>query len=262
VALEPWQWRHYFRLCYAAWGDVRLEAAARALALYPAFAFAHFQMAMVHVARGQLAQADTVLLHGVAVQDQQIERRQRFPALGLHWLRGLVLLAQQDPAQALAEFDRELTLADVHRLYGREYQMAALLGRASALIRMDRVREALRACDEALALYPTWPACHLHQVEALMAQGEKTRTEQALAAAESVVTALEKRRPIEGMVARAQLLAARGEPDDAVAVLLRLVREAPPGFAGWAAPVDPLLAPLHAASEMSRILHLVAERAR
>jgi DNA-binding winged helix-turn-helix (wHTH) protein len=262
VALESWQWRHYFRLCYAGWGDVRLEAAARALALYPAFAFAHFQMAMVYVARGQLAQADTVLLHGVAVQDQQIERRQRFPALGLHWLRGLVLLAQQDPAQALAEFDRELTLADVHRLYGREYQMAALLGRASALIRVGRVPEALRACDEALALYPTWPACHLHQVEALTAAGEKTRTEQALAAAESVVTALEKRRPIEGMVARAQLLAARGQPDDGAAVLLRLVREAPPGFAGWAAPVDPLLAPLRAASEMSRVLHLVAERAR
>lgn len=35
VALEPAHWRHVFRLCHATWGEARLEAAARTLALYP-----------------------------------------------------------------------------------------------------------------------------------------------------------------------------------------------------------------------------------
>ena len=113
VALEPSQWRHLFRLCHATWGDARLDAAAGTLALYPGLAFAHFQMAMVYVGRGQLAQADTVLRLGVEVQDRQIHQRERFPALGLHWLRGLVRLAQDDVPDALTEFDRELQLIDL-----------------------------------------------------------------------------------------------------------------------------------------------------
>jgi hypothetical protein len=51
---------------------------------------------MVHVARGHLAEAERVLRHGTAVQDRQIARGERYPALGLHWLLGLVRLAQDD----------------------------------------------------------------------------------------------------------------------------------------------------------------------
>jgi DNA-binding winged helix-turn-helix (wHTH) protein len=50
VAREPSNWRHFFRLGHASWGDERLRAAHNTLTLYPDFAFAHFQMAMVHVA--------------------------------------------------------------------------------------------------------------------------------------------------------------------------------------------------------------------
>jgi adenylate cyclase len=35
VLLEPTNWRHFFRLGHAAWGDERLRAAASTLALYP-----------------------------------------------------------------------------------------------------------------------------------------------------------------------------------------------------------------------------------
>src|SRR5258708_1870247 len=94
IALEPTNWRHFFRLGHAAWGDERLRAAENALALYPDFAFAHFQTAMVHVARGHLREAETVLRQGAAVQDRQIGRGDRYPALGLHWLLGLVRLSQ------------------------------------------------------------------------------------------------------------------------------------------------------------------------
>src|SRR5439155_4036695 len=84
VMLEPSNWRHLFRLGHASWGGARLQAAAAALDTYPVFAFAHLQVAMVHVARGRLGGAETVLRQGAAVQDRQRERRERFPALGLH----------------------------------------------------------------------------------------------------------------------------------------------------------------------------------
>ena len=80
VALEPGNWRHLFRLGHASWGDERLRAGAATLALYPDFAFAYFQSAMVHAARGHLTEAERVLRHGAAIQDRQIGRGERYPA--------------------------------------------------------------------------------------------------------------------------------------------------------------------------------------
>ena len=54
VALDPHDWRHLFRLGHAAWGSERLDALARALTIYGDLAFAHFEIAMVHIARNQL----------------------------------------------------------------------------------------------------------------------------------------------------------------------------------------------------------------
>src|SRR5262249_61715635 len=134
VSLEPSNWRHLFRLGHATWGDDRLRAGEATLALYPDFAFAYFQSAMVHVARGDLMEAEGVLRHGAAIQDRQIGRGERYPALGLHWLLGLVRLAQDDVKDAIAEFDRESELARPYRLYGREYSMHAALARGPALL--------------------------------------------------------------------------------------------------------------------------------
>ena len=41
-----------------------------------------------------------MLQHGTAVQDRQIARGERYPALGLHWLLGLVRLAQDDAGRS------------------------------------------------------------------------------------------------------------------------------------------------------------------
>jgi DNA-binding winged helix-turn-helix (wHTH) protein len=262
VALEPWQWRHQFRLCHAAWGEARVEAAARALALYPAFGFAHFQMAMVCVARGQLAQAQAILLHGVTVQDQQIARRQRFPALGLHWLLGLVLLAKDDVTEAAGEFDREVQVADVHRLYGREYVMSAQLGRAFADMRAGRPEVGLAACDAALRLYPGWSPCHLVRAYGLRALGHEAAAEESLSAADAAVRALERRQPVEGALARAQLLTAQARAEAALDLLAQLLRRAPPGFAAWSLPIDPLFVPLHQIPGFAAVLQYLAERAR
>ena len=144
VALEPSNWRHLFRLGHASWGDARLRAATRTVSLYPEFAFTYFGVAMVHVARSHLPRAESALREGVVVQTQQVEHHTRFPALGLHWLLGLVRLAQDDAVGALEAFDRELSLADPDRLlYGREYRIHAHHGRGLAQLHLNQFDEAI-----------------------------------------------------------------------------------------------------------------------
>jgi hypothetical protein len=140
VSFEPTNWRHLFRLGHASWGEARLRAARRTLALYPEFAFSHFQMAMVHVARHDLAAAETILRHGAAVQDRQIGRGGRYPALGLHWLLGLVRLAHDDVEEAAEEFEQEEALAETYRLYGREYSLHAIRRARRGCVRDSRIR--------------------------------------------------------------------------------------------------------------------------
>src|SRR5262245_56698625 len=107
VSLEPRYWGNQFHLAHAAWGDERLHALARARDLYHDFPFVHFEMAMVHIARGHLERAEPVLREGTVVQDRQADRKQRYPAKGLHWLLGLVRLACGDSSEAIVEFDHE-----------------------------------------------------------------------------------------------------------------------------------------------------------
>ena len=242
IALEPANWRHLFRLSHASWGEQRLRAAASTLALYPDFAFAHFHIAMVHVARGHLAEAETVLRQGAAVQDRQIARGERYPALGLHWLLGLVRLAQDDAVEALVEFDREETRAEPHRLYGREFAMHARLGRAAAHLRGGRFDEAIESFRGALELYPDHAQSHLGLSLALRGSGSDARAKESLAKAERALATLTEKRPVEAAIVRVQLLTSHGRPADAATVCNRMLDDAPPGFAGWTLPVEPFLA--------------------
>jgi DNA-binding winged helix-turn-helix (wHTH) protein len=262
VALEPGNWRHLFRLGHATWGDQRLRAAASTLALYPDFAFAHFQMAMVHVARGHLGEAEAVLRHGAAVQDRQLGRGGRFPALGLHWLLGLVRLAQGDIDEAIAELDREHTLAEPHRLYGREYAMHARHARGAALLRADRPDQAIESFKRALELYPRHAPSHIGLALAYRATRSTTSADAAIAGAESALVSLTRTRPLEAALVRAQTLAIRADADGAVATLGHLLQEAAPGFAAWTLPVEPFLTQLKASKAFTGVLDQLAERAR
>ena len=244
VAIEPGNWRHLFRLGHASWGEERLRAGTATLALYPDFAFAFFQSAMVHVARGRLADAERVLRHGAAVQDRQIGRGERYPALGLHWLLGLVRLREGDVEDALDEFSREEELAETHRLYGREYTMHAHLGRGCALLQADDAPRAVDAFRAALALYPQHPQAEIGIARAMTALGRPADASAALARAEAVLPILDRVKPIEGAMVRAQLDAVRNDAIGAADTLGRMLGQAPPGFAGWTIPVEPHLSQL------------------
>ena len=242
VALEPGNWRHLFRLGHASWGDERLRAGSATLALYPDFAFAYFQSAMVHVARGHLSEAERVLRHGAAIQDRQIGRGERYPALGLHWLLGLVRLAQDDTQEAIDEFDRERALAAPHRLYGREYTMYAHLGHGAALLRGERRAEAARSFHAALTHYPSHP---LPSVGLAIAEGSEF-------ALESIADPLTR-----GLAA-----GALGHGDEAAALLGESLDAAPPGFAGWWLPAEPFLHQSADAQALKDVMKRLADRAR
>ena len=262
VALEPTNWRHFFRLGHASWGDERLRAAANTLALYPDFAFAHFQTAMVHVARGHLTVAETVLRQGAAVQDRQIGRGDRYPALGLHWLLGLVRLAQDDVEEALRELDRERQLAEPHRLYGREYEMNSLYGRGACLLRLGRFEEATECFRRALLLYPDHVQSHLGLSVALRAMGSQDAADMTWRKSRAILETLTATRPIEAAIAHSQLLAVDGKPEDAGAVLCKALDEAPPGFAAWTLPIEPFLLQLTGTEAFTSALARLSERAR
>jgi DNA-binding winged helix-turn-helix (wHTH) protein/Tfp pilus assembly protein PilF len=253
VALEPDNWRHLFRLGHATWGDERLRAGGATLALYPDFAFSYFQTAMVHVARGDLAEAERVLQHGTAVQDRQIARGERYPALGLHWLLGLVRLAQEDAGEALEEFARELALARPHRLYGREYSMYARLGSGSALLRSGRPAEAADAFRAALAIYPRHPLALI---------GAAVATGGSFAAAERAIAGMRADKPIQAGLATGVLLARQGDITAAAVALEAVLAAAPPGFAGWQLPIQPLLRDVADTPSLKAVLARLAQRAR
>jgi TolB-like protein len=242
VALEPSNWRHLFRLGHATWGDERLRAGAATLALYPDFAFAYFQSAMVYVARGDLTGAERVLRHGAAIQDRQIGRGERYPALGLHWLLGLVRLAQDDADDAIAEFERERALAQPHRLYGREYSMHAALAQGTALLRGDRAAAAAQF-RSALTLYPQHP---LASAGLSLATG--TPVAPAVASADPVT---------QGLVRVAE-----GRPEMAATLLMSAIDQAPPGFTGWSLPVDPFITQLTDSKAFAGVFAKLIERAR
>jgi len=262
VALEPANWRHFFRLGHASWGDERIRAAHNTLSLYPDFAFAHFQMAMVHVARGHLQQAETVLRQGAAVQDRQVARGDRYPALGLHWLLGLVRLAQEDVDEALEEFTREGRRADPHRLYGREYEMSALYCRGACMLRVGRHSDAIDCFEQALGLYPEHAQSHIGLALALRSTGSIARADSTARALATIQARLGGTRPIEAALVESQAQATGGHVETACAVLCSLLDAAPQGFAGWTIPIEPLLFQLHGSKAFLAVLRRLADRAQ
>jgi DNA-binding winged helix-turn-helix (wHTH) protein/Tfp pilus assembly protein PilF len=261
VALEPSNWRHFFRLGHASWGEERLRAANNTLALYPEFVFAHFQMAMVYVARGQLRRAETVLRQGAAIQDRQSARGDRYPALGLHWLLGLVRLAHDDVNEALQELDLERTRADPNRLYGREYEMNALHARGACLLRRGRHAEAIGSFEHALELYPEHAQSHIGLALALRSMGSRSEAESISRRLPGIVEKLAGARPIEAALVESQRLATGGDLAAASARLCNVLESAPPGFAAWTVPIEPFFYELQGTQEFAGVLARLAERA-
>jgi adenylate cyclase len=262
TTLEPGYWGNQFRLAHAAWGEERLQAIGRTLELYPDFPFAHFEAAMVHIARGMLDRAESTLREGTIVQDRQAHLRQRYPARGLHWMLGLVRLARGDAAEALLEFDRELASV-AGQLYGPEFAMNAHDGAGYAYFATGDHGSAVMRFRKALELFPEHARSLVGLGAALAADGEAVASDAAFARASQAIEALRRGgRSTEAAMAEAIHHAVRGKPEDAVAVLDRLLEKVELSFAGWSVPVEPFLGPLKGVAGFQAVLTRLAERAR
>lgn len=263
VTLEPGNWRHQFRLAYASWGEERLRAVDRTLALLPDFAFAHFLASMVYVARRATPAAEAALARGTLLQDQQIARPVKFPAVGLHWIAGLVSLSRPGGARdAIAHFERETQGESTGQVYGAEFVVNAWHGKGCAHLRLDEPDAAAAAFGEALARQPRHARSRLALSLALDRAGRATEAAEAAAQVTDALGALVQagRLPEAALVSAIQAAVA-GRQDEANAVLERLLSESPPGYAGWTIPVEPLLTPLHGTPGFDRVLAMLGERA-
>jgi DNA-binding winged helix-turn-helix (wHTH) protein len=215
VALEPDNWRHHFRLANIAWGEERLRAAHRTLALLPEFPLAHWLAATVYVARQVFDEAERELGAGLASESA----RAKFGAVALHWLRGLIHLARGDDGRALEDFENELACESSGHLYSRECCANTWYAVGALRRRQGRHDEAVAAFHEALARVGAHPM-------ALVALNRDPGTPSD---------------PLVLAVAQAATLAMTGAHAQAATVVGGALSAAEPGNAGWFVPVEPML---------------------
>jgi adenylate cyclase len=262
VALEPRYWGNQFRLAHAAWGEERLQALTRAMDLYQDFPFVHFEMAMVHIARGDLDRAEPVLREGTIVQDRQADRKQRYPAKGLHWLLGLVRLANGDVTEAQHEFQRELSSGS-WQLYAPEFAMNAHDGAGFAHLDAGAPAPAIDAFTQALALFPEHARSLVGLGAARTAAGDAAGAAEAFARTAAAIDGLRRGgRNSEATLAEAMLHAASGRTGEALQCLDALLDRPDMPFSGWTIPIEPLLEPLRTRPDYERIARRLADRAR
>ena len=233
VTLEPDNWRHHFRLGYVGWGEERLRAARRTLALLPGFPLAHWLAATVHVARNVLDEAERELRAGIAGQEAQGPNA-RFTAVALHWLLGLVVLARGDEDGALAEFEQELAAETSGHLYARECCSNTCYAIGALRLRRREESEAQQAFARALERVPN----HRLVLAVITAQSLSTTSGggqgfPTLAVAEDG--------PFDEKFGTAIVVGLTGHTTFAAQVLDGALAAAPPGNAGWLVPVEPLL---------------------
>lgn len=263
VTIEPESWRHQYRLGHASWGATRLAALERAVAIYPQFSYARFEATMVHVARGQLDVAEDVARQGAADQDRQARVTNRFPAIGFHWLLGLLATSHGRLDDARAEFGREAEQADPRRLYGPEYGALALVGRGQTELARGQTRPALASFREALEHVPGHPRAHLGELLALKRLGDRSGAERAAAAVDRARSAFDEAgRRAEALYLAACAAVAHDERDSAIAHLDRFLELDPPSYLGWTLPIDPFLAPIRDLDGFPAVLERLAARAK
>jgi DNA-binding winged helix-turn-helix (wHTH) protein/Tfp pilus assembly protein PilF len=233
VSLEPDNWRHHLRLAYTGWGEERLSSAHRTLALLPHFPLAHWLAATVQVARQVPHEAARELAAGIAADAEHAGAGARFSAVALHWLFGLVKLADGDEDGAVAELERELAREDSGHLYARECCANVWYALGAIRLRQGRRQDAVHAFDQAIARVATHPMARAALAaiagEASPASASGGHTSDAAAG------------PVEVRLAAAVPLVIANRHDQAARLVDAVLASALPGNAGWFLPVEPLL---------------------
>jgi tetratricopeptide (TPR) repeat protein len=247
TALEPENWRHHYRLAYGSWGEERLRAVDRTLAIMPGFAPARMLSSMVFVARGTIDRAERETAIGVETQRQNQTDQTPLPAVGFHWLRGMILASKGDRAGAMACYEEERASAAGH-VYAREFALNAQVAIGFSRL-ADGDRDGASAAFTAAITHP----------KSRVGMSALTRDTQEVDKAIAELTTSE--RHAEAALVRAGSQIVNGELDQAVATLDRLLTSAPAGPAGWIIPIDPMLAAINKMPGKSGLFAKLAARA-
>ena len=248
TALEPENWRHQYRLAYCTWGEERLRAVDRTLALMPGFAPARMLSCMVFVARGAVDRAERDAAIGADAQRQQLTAQTPLPAVGFHWLRGLILAARGDRTSALECMAEEINAGASGHIYAREFIVNARV--ASGFIHLDaNDRDAASAAFAEASRHPK------AIVGAYAISSDRAMVETAIA------ELAHSERHAEHAIVSAGAQIVRGELDSAIETLDRLLTQAPTGPAGWIVPIDPMLAAIRGHAAVSGLFSKLSARA-
>jgi tetratricopeptide (TPR) repeat protein len=262
AALEPDNWRHQYRLAHATWGEERLRAVDRTLALLPGFAPAYMLSAMVFVARGALDRAAREATLGADAQRRHQKDHTPLPAAGLHWIRGLVLATRGETDAALASFSEEIATGTSGHIYAREFVANARVATGCLQLTLGDHTAASATFRDALNETPGHPRATLGVYTVLARQTEAREIDEWKLATDRAVTELVRgERPTEAALVSAGERIVFGQTSEAVDILDRLLTEAPSGPAGWILPVDPMLAPILRTPGGSALLAKLAARA-
>lgn len=227
TALEPDNWRHYYRLAYGSWGEERLRAVDRTLTLMPGFAPARMLACMVYVARGTMDRAGQEANLGADTQRRQHGDHTPLPAVGFHWLRGMIESSKGDPAAALDCFNEEIAASTTH-IYGREFAINAHVASGFTKLALGDRAAARHSFEQARS--------HPKAAVGMMAiDGDRSAVDAAIAELTG------NGRHVEAALVDAGAQVAAGGADRAIELLDRLLTSAPPGPAGWIIPIDPML---------------------
>lgn len=261
-ALEPDNWRHQYRLAYSTWGEERLRAVERSLAMMPGFAPVRMLSAMVFIARGTLSRAEREATLGAESQRRHQSDRTPLPAVGFHWLHGLLLAARGDAPAALASLDEESAADASGHIYAREFALNARVAAGFMHLTMNDLAAAASTFNQALTKAPAHPRATLG-LYAVAARGADVREiDAARKATDHVIAELIRgERHVEAALVSAGERIVAGQPSKAIEQLDRVLTDAPPGPAGWIIPVDPMLEAIRSESGCEELFAKLAARA-
>jgi Flp pilus assembly protein TadD len=180
----------------------------------------------------------------------------------LHWLLGLVRLARGDENEARAEFDREIA-AGTTQLYAAEFAMNAYDGAGYTALDTDDPAGAVQMFTHALELFPDHARSLVGLGFALDRSGDAAGAVAAFTHAARAIDSLRRGgRTGEATLSEAFMKSVQGQPDDAIALLKRLVDHPSIPFAGWTIPIEPFLAPLRQRPDFKEVLTTLGQNAR
>jgi DNA-binding winged helix-turn-helix (wHTH) protein len=262
TALEPDNWRHHYRLAYGTWGEERLRAVDRTLALMPGFAPARMLACMVFVARGTMDRAEHEAEIGAAAQRQHLLDRTPLPAVGHHWLRGLLFAAKGNHAGALACFDEEIAAARSGHVYAPEFAVNAHVAAGFVHLSRKNIEAASAAFETAIAQSPGHPKASVGLLAIASASGTAASVDVARGAVDRAIAELARgERHAEAALVEAGGKIAGKDFAAALTGLDHFLTSAPAGPAGWIIPVDPMLGSLRDQHGKQALFSKLAARA-